>query len=858
MKTLRYMNGILRMICFVLLFVISHGYGSLARPLAAPATSEPILVESHWWALGSFEWTDTGRLFWGDRPLPPEGIFDTSRTYEGRNGPIEWREVPEWDENGKVYEIGPRADMEDADVCLAAYLYRRIDAATDSNAILYLGFDDGLVLNFNGEKIFERFFYRDTRPRQEAIPVHFRKGRNDLLLKIVNKDNTNPSSFCFDVEVQPIPRRADSFLEEGIGTVKSFSRAKGRAVFETEDGSLFLSFRGGGTLRVTFVPSGTTWPYEPSRRPLPVEFGSSTAGPVPPVTEDSNRFIASTGKMTVELMKDGSLLLLKSPGQERRLEIGMSDNEEGARTELAVLHLDPREAVFGTGERYDAFNRRGRSNVIGNSDRAYGDSHFTLPYIMTENRDALFVNTYGGGAIDIDVPGSENLAVCRLEEGVVDLFYFTGGPKKLVRQYVDLTDHTVMPPDWTLGVWMSRNSYESEEVVLDTARRLRELEIPSDVLVLEGWRGEGREWMEWDSRRWPHHEEMCRTLHEMGFKIVFWTMQYHPTNLRNPTPGQKEALDKGYFVTHEGKPWGWEEGVYVVDFFNPAACDWWKRQYAPLFDPVTGIDALKTDIGENNLGRTVQGWDNINQIYALGYIRCSWEMTRELTGEGVVFARTGTVGTQRYPILWAGDHSTWFQGMQEACNAMLSTGIAGYAWTSFDIGGLYGDLDKETYIRMAQMGAFCPIMQAHGQGPREPYHFDEETVEIFKRYAGWYMDLKPYRIAAGKEACETGVPIVRPLWMGFPDDPVCYEAEYEYFFGPDILVAPIVSYNHERNVYLPDADWIDWWTGAAVKGGRWVEVEAPLERMPLYVRPGSPVLGIAPGGKETQERGKTP
>jgi alpha-glucosidase (family GH31 glycosyl hydrolase) len=150
------------------------------------------------------------------------------------------------------------------------------------------------------------------------------------------------------------------------------------------------------------------------------------------------------------------------------------------------------------------------------------------------------------------------------------------------------------------------------------------------------------------------------------------------------------------------------------------------------------------------------------------------------------------------------------------------------------------------------MGAFCPIMQCHGMGRREPYDFGdykEEAVDVFNQYANWYMQLKPYRIAMGQEAVKTGVPIMRPLWMEYPDDPECYNAEYQYFFGGDILVAPMISYNHTRNVYLPKGEWIDWWNGQSVKGGRYIEVEVPLEKMPMYGRPGSPVLKIAPGTK---------
>jgi alpha-glucosidase (family GH31 glycosyl hydrolase) len=917
--------------------LLALAIGLLTSPSAGAADWEsdaaellPVagLKKGHWWVLGPFEWAQKGRQFWGDRPLAPDNAHDLQAAYTNAQGLVKWREVPEWDQDGKLCDVAAKLGMDNSKRCLAACLYRQIQAPTNAEAILYLGFNDGCVLRVNGEVVFERFFYRSTSARQEAIPVKLRAGANDFLLKLVDKDNTGGASFIFQLEPRLEPRlhaqalealiaqyaedqphvrdaqrqlvhlyrqchelaKADALWEElqravppadpsalagygatrpgGVGQVLRGRLESGRAVFETTRGLLYLGFWRDRVARFTFVPYGTPWPYPPTHRPLPVEFDRRNEAKPAALREEGDRFLVSGKRMNIAVPKNGAALVFSDGTRERWMELGHQLESKPPTSkskglpgsfEHLVFQLDTREGVFGLGHRYDAFNRRGRVNAIGNCDRGFGESHFTLPYFVTQGHDALFINSFGEGDISVDRPEAPNMAVCRLEEKVIDGFYFRGEPKELVRQWVDLTGHTVMPPDWTLGVWMSRNSYHDENTVLEVARRLRALQIPSHVLVLEAWREDGPDWMSWNPARWKNHEAMCRRLHEMGFKVVLWTMQFHMFNNTLPQPYEKEALAKDYFVMDRGQPWGYDprakQSACLVDFFNPAACDWWQRQYRPLFDPVTGIDGLKTDIGENNAGTVLPGWTNINNVYALGYLKCAWEMTRKLTGHGMVFARTGTVGTQRYPLLWAGDHSTWFQGMQEAYHAMMGAGLAGFAWNSFDVGGLYGDLDKETYVRMAQMGAFCPVMQAHGQGKREPYDlgdFHEEAVDIFNRYANWHMVLKPYRIAAGQEACRTGVPIMRPLWMEFPNDPECYEAEYQYFFGPDILVAPIMSCDHQRKVYLPRGDWIDWWTGQRLTGGGSRQVEAPLEQMPLFIRPGSKVLKFAPAARASR------
>lgn len=830
-------------------YCLAVGFGLLlvnAGGFPLCRAQENVFQSGPWWLLGAFHWVDEGRLFWGDRPLPPDGELDLTAAYPGRQGPVRWRQVPEWSDDGRTYEIAAHTDTADATTCTAVYLYRRVDAATDCPALLYLGFNDGLILRVNGEVVFRRFYYRETAPRQEAIPLQLHAGRNDFLLKLVDKDNTSPCSFVFELKARDAIRSGDRALSNGIGRVESVVWSATGALFTTERGLFRLAFWQDAVLRLTFVPTGAPWPFPVSQRPLPVPADLVDHGTVRSVTEDEERYVLTGSRLTVTLARDGAMLALRHSGQVRRLELTVEDEPQKGRQMVAALHLTPAETVYGTGERYDTINRRGRRNVIHNADRAYGDTHFTLPYLATRGGDALFANTYGGGEIDVDLPGAEDLALFRLQEEVADCFYFTGTPKELVLQWVDLTGHTVMPPDWALGVWMSRNLYENAQVVMDVARTLRQHQVPAHVLVLEGWRGGADGWMDWEPQNWPQPRALCQALHEMGFKVVLWTMQYFPVNPESPTPAQQEAVEQRYFMEWDDRPWGWEPNVFAVDFSQSAACDWWARLHRPLFDSVTGIDALKTDIGENVAGNTVAGWRQVNQRYAFDYLRCNWEMTRALTGHGVVFARTGTVGTQQYPILWAGDHSTWFQGMQEAYHAMMSTGLQGYAWTSFDVGGLYGDLDKETYIRMVQMGAFCPIMQAHGQGPREPFAFDDDTVHVFNQFANWYMALKPYRTAAGQVACETGLPIMRPLWLEYPDDPESWDAEFQYLFGPDIVVAPVFSYDRRRTVYLPPGKWIDWWTGERFEGKQTLDVYVPLERMPLYVRAGSEVLRLAP------------
>jgi len=189
-------------VCITAILLVCFSIPSLADWKSDMARMIPpcALDEGHWWVLGSFKWAEQGRLFWGDRPLPPDGKLDLNAVYQGWRGTeVRWKEVPEWDKDDVIYEITKQADMEGSNICLAAYLYRRIDSPAATDAVLYLGFDDGAVVKLNGETILQRFFYRGTERRQEAIPIRLNKGQNDFLIKLVDKDNTSAASFCFDI-----------------------------------------------------------------------------------------------------------------------------------------------------------------------------------------------------------------------------------------------------------------------------------------------------------------------------------------------------------------------------------------------------------------------------------------------------------------------------------------------------------------------------------------------------------------------------------------------------------------------------------------------------------------------------------
>jgi len=215
----------------------------------------------------------------------------------------------------------------------------------------------------------------------------------------------------------------------------------------------------------------------------------------------------------------------------------------------------------------------------------------------------------------------------------------------------------------------------------------------------------------------------------------------------------------------------------------------------------------------------------------------------------VVWGRSGYAGSQRYPINWAGDSPCTYAGMAAALRAGLSLSLSGIPFWSHDIGGFWNPNgmnppSPELYIRWAQFGLLSSHARFHGVGPREPWVYGEKAVTIVREFARLRYRLLPYLWALAHEAL-AGVPVARPLFFEFPDDPLAPQVDLEYMLGPHLLVAPVFNDGGRRQVYLPPGQWFDFWTNDQIAGPTWQDMEVPLERIPLFVR-GDSILPFAP------------
>jgi alpha-D-xyloside xylohydrolase len=244
----------------------------------------------------------------------------------------------------------------------------------------------------------------------------------------------------------------------------------------------------------------------------------------------------------------------------------------------------------------------------------------------------------------------------------------------------------------------------------------------------------------------------------------------------------------------------------------------------------------------------------MHNFYPLLYNRAVFEITQKEKGYGVVWARSAFAGSQQYPLVWSGDPAADFSNLACTIRGGLSAGMSGLPFWSNDVGGYRGTPSAELYVRWAQFGLFCSHSRMHGDGPREPWNFGEDALEIVRRYAHLRYELFPYLYSTAFEARLKGLPVIRGLPLVFPDDPNAYDKDFEFMFGPWVLVAPVVEPGGKCNVYLPEGDWFDFWTGRPHRGPKILRFQAALDLLPLYVRGGAIVPKMQRAWRIPEER----
>ena len=522
------------------------------------------------------------------------------------------------------------------------------------------------------------------------------------------------------------------------------------------------------------------------------------------------------------------------------------------------------ECFVGTGERFRKMDLSGQTFQLKNQDgqgvnnrRCYKN----IPFYLSSRLYGVFYHTSDYCKLSLADHSTRSVQfLC--DRATLDVFLIGGeSPEKILRGYRMLTGFPQMPPLWSFGIWMSRMTYFSADEVNDICDRLRQEHYPCDVIHLDtGWFR--TDWLcEWkfNPERFPDPKGFIRHLADNGFKVSLWQLPYVAQGAE-----QLEEAKANRYISQPTKendsPTGGASNFSAldyagtIDFTNPKAADWYKNQLLrPLLE--MGAKCIKTDFGENiHMDHHYHAMppERLNNLYALLYQRAAYEVTKEVTGDGIVWARSAWAGCQRYPLHWGGDSASSWDGMAGSLRGGLHFGLSGFAFWSHDVPGFHSvpdfmnsPLDEQVYVRWTQFGVFSSHMRYHGTCKREPWHYPQ-IAPIIKRWWRLRYRLIPYIVRQAEQACLTGYPMIRALLMHHPHDRQCWHIDDEYYFGAEFLVCPVMNSEGCRDIYLPDGLWVNFFTGERLEGGRWYyHVEVPLDQLPVFVRP-SAVIPLYP------------
>lgn len=543
--------------------------------------------------------------------------------------------------------------------------------------------------------------------------------------------------------------------------------------------------------------------------------------------------------------------------QATELQHGCSEGGGALRDERATLSFEctADECFAGTGERFAKMDLSGRTFLMKNQDGQGVNNRRTyknIPFYLSSRGYGVFYHTSDYCKLSLADHSTRSVQfLC--DAPTVDAFLIGGeNPERILFNYRSLTGFPSLPPRWSFGIWMSRMTYFSADEVEAICRRLREEGYPCDVIHLDtGWFR--TDWLcEWkfNPERFPDPRGFLRRLGEEGFRVSLWQLPY----VAQGAEQIGEAKRNRYIAPltreqeqHEGSNFSTLDYAGTIDFTYPAATEWYKGLLRELLE--MGVACIKTDFGENihmDARYHAMRPEQLNNLYALLYQKAAYEITRDTTGEGIVWARAAWAGCQRYPLHWGGDSASTWDGMAGSLRGGLHFGLSGFGFWSHDVPGFHSlpnfmnsPVRDDVYLRWTQFGVFTSHMRYHGTNKREPWHYPA-IAPLVKRWWRLRYRLLPYLLEQAQRCVETGFPMLRALLLHHPDDRQVWHIDDEYYFGDAFLVAPVMNSRGVRDIYLPEGRWVDLFTGERFAGGRWLKgVEVPLERMPVFVREGA-------------------
>lgn len=664
-----------------------------------------------------------------------------------------------------------------------------------------------------------------------------------------------------------------------IGSAKGFRKTENGVIISADQGELAVIFYRDDIVRFVF---------QPLKKAL---LNSSPALVLAPkktdikITDEKDLLLLESSRLAVRVTKTPiRISVMDSEGrmlfQQKNKGIGFKPTGEV----ICYGMVNQNDHFYGLGEKTGYLDKRGEKMTMWNTDvyaphnpetDALYQSH---PYFMVLRNGAAhgiyFDNTFKS---TFDFRSKTDVYSFGAEGGKVDFYVMAGsGPKDVLEQYTALTGRAPIPPKWAIGYHQSRYSYESEKEVRELAAIFKEKGIPVDAVYLDIHYMDEYRVFTFDRERFPDPDKLVKDLKEQGIRII---PIVDPGVKEDPEyPIYQEGIYGDHFCKYiEGSLYFgdvWPGNSAFPDFTSSEVRDWWGEKHKYYAD--LGIEGIWNDMNEPSVFNESKTMDlkvmhkndgdpkthrELHNVYGLLMGEATYDgMKKQLGGKRpFLLTRAGFSGVQRYAAVWTGDNRSFWEHLQLSLPMVMNLGLSGIPFAGPDVGGFAHDSNGELLTRWTQVGTFTPYFRNHsaiGTLRQEPWSFGEKYEQIIKQYIELRYQWLPQLYTLFAEAWQKGLPVMRPLMLEYPEDRNTFNLSDQFMLGNNVIVAPIMQPSAEhRAVYLPEGEWIDYWTDEVYSGGSHHLVHAPLEVLPIFIKKGTVIaLGEVKHSTEAKDQ----
>lgn len=625
------------------------------------------------------------------------------------------------------------------------------------------------------------------------------------------------------------------------------------------------------------------------------------------VSLSGDSLVLSTGVLSAELdpqlhiricNQQGHLLCADYTGELQKAEALSPEELEQMIQEGHIVHTgdDPckflitkqlfgDEVFYGLGDKTGFLNKKGYDYMMWNSDNpdphvenpTFKAMYKSVPFFITLRPDAvygIFFDNHNKTFFDMGYSSNEYYSF-GATDGELDYYFIYGKDiPEVIAGYTKLTGRSPLPQMWTLGYHQSRWSYGSAQEVLELAKNFRSHNIPCDAIHLDIDYMDNFKVFTTDKEHFAEMEQLSQQLQEMGIKLV--TIIDPGTKVEDGYYLYDEGVQKGYFAkTPDGEIYQnvvWPGDSVFPDYTSSEVRQWWGNQIPRLTEkgvrgiwndmnePASFCGPLPDDVvfeGDN----TPRLHKEVHNLYGHLMAKATYEGLKVHDKKRpFVITRACYSGSQKYATVWTGDNQSLWSHLKMSIPQLLNLGMSGVPFAGTDIGGFGSNTTPELLSRWIEASCFAPLFRNHSAKytrRQEPWQFDQETLDINRKYISLHYKFLPYIYDLCYEESQTGIPMMRPLVMHYQYDKNTWECNDEYLVGTSILVAPVTDQGaRARMIYLPEGVWVDYWTGERIQGGKNILRDAPLDLCPIYIKAGS-LLPTWPAMHSIPDRGSS-